>query len=107
MCSLLALYGALCLVEMGPRKALGALKPVVSPTHRCGAEVGFWPAVRVGLLQRCSPLALSLGSWMSGLLPWAAPLSWDGEVVKVVLVECRQDPEADDQGTEKSESRRS
>ena len=47
VCSLLALYGALCLVEMGPRKALGALKPVV--THRCGVEVGFWPAVRVGL----------------------------------------------------------
>ena len=62
----------------------------------------MWPWCGVWSAAVAHPLALPPRSWMGGLLPWAAPWSWDGQAAAAV-----RGPEADGQGTEKIESRRS
>ena len=71
---------------MEPGKAFGCIKTWSVPLAGAGRKSACGQRCVSVCRGDAAPLRCLLGSWMSGLLPWAAPLSWDGEVAVDVLV---------------------
>ena len=71
---------------MGPGKAFGCVKTWSVPLVGAGRKSACGQRCVSVCRGDAAPLRCLLGSWMSGLLPWADPLSWDGEVAVDVLV---------------------